>query len=253
MPSLASVMDRDALRREIFGATRERMLREMGEAIEALTEDSALVLVLEDLQWGDFSTLDLISFLARRSEPARLLLIGTYRPLDLLLSRHPLQSVKDGLELHGRCRELPLAFLSEAAVSMYLHARFPNCHFSLELASTLHRRTEGNPLFLINVVDHLIKQGLMAIADGQWRLLAPLDTVAVAVPETLRQMIDEQIDALPTDERLLLEAASAVGMEFPCAAVAAALGRDSLAVEEVCAGLARRRQFLKPRWPGRVA
>ena len=64
MPSLVSAPDRELLSREVSGATRERMLREMGEALEALTSDLPLVLILEDLHWSDYSTLDLISYLA---------------------------------------------------------------------------------------------------------------------------------------------------------------------------------------------
>jgi len=66
LPSLLSASDREALNREVFGATRERMLREMGEALEALTADLPLVMMLEDLHWRDCSTLDLISYLAKQ-------------------------------------------------------------------------------------------------------------------------------------------------------------------------------------------
>jgi DNA-binding winged helix-turn-helix (wHTH) protein len=70
MPSLVSASDREALSREVLGATRERMLREMGEALDALTADLPLVLILEDLHWSDYSTLDLISYVARHGQSA---------------------------------------------------------------------------------------------------------------------------------------------------------------------------------------
>src|SRR5262249_23629333 len=86
MPSLVSASDREELSREVSGATRERMLREMGEALEALTADLPLLLILEDLHWSDYSTLDLISYVARQRCPAQLMLVGTYRPVELILS-----------------------------------------------------------------------------------------------------------------------------------------------------------------------
>jgi predicted ATPase len=70
MPSLVSASDRESITREVSGATRERMLREMGDALETLTAERPLVLILEDLQWSDYSTLDLISYLARQPETA---------------------------------------------------------------------------------------------------------------------------------------------------------------------------------------
>src|SRR4030095_8732911 len=93
LPWLLDRVDRDGLQRDLLGATRERMLREMAEAIEALTADAPLVLVLEDLHWSDTATLDLVSLLARRQQAARLLLIGTYRPVDVTVSQHRLEDV----------------------------------------------------------------------------------------------------------------------------------------------------------------
>jgi DNA-binding winged helix-turn-helix (wHTH) protein len=82
MPWLLSAVDLERLQRSLWGSTRERMLREMAQALEVLTVERPLVLVLEDLHWSDHATLDLLSVLARRQEPARLLLLGTYRPED---------------------------------------------------------------------------------------------------------------------------------------------------------------------------
>ncbi len=112
MPSLAGAADRDRLQREILGSTKERMLREMAEALEALTAEIPLVLVLEDLHWSDYSTLDLIASLARRREPARLLLIGTFRPVDVIVRAHPLRAVKQELAAHGLCEELQVELLA---------------------------------------------------------------------------------------------------------------------------------------------
>src|SRR6185436_7911023 len=113
MPSLVSASDRESLSREVSGATRERMLREMGEALEALTSDLPLVLILEDLHWSDYSTLDLISYLARQRQAAQLMLIGTYRNVELIVSGHPLRAVKQELLAKQQCEELPLEYLSE--------------------------------------------------------------------------------------------------------------------------------------------
>jgi DNA-binding winged helix-turn-helix (wHTH) protein len=84
-PSLIKAEQREALQKEILGATRERMVREICEAMEALTAQDPLVLILEDLHWVDPSTLDFISALARRRGPAKLLLVGTYRPADVII------------------------------------------------------------------------------------------------------------------------------------------------------------------------
>jgi predicted ATPase len=76
-PYLVGQEQRELLRREILGATRERMLREICEALEFFTADQPLILILEDLHLADESTLDLLSALARRRVAARLMLLAT--------------------------------------------------------------------------------------------------------------------------------------------------------------------------------
>ena len=161
MPSLVSASDRELLNRGVSGATRERMLREMGEALEALTAEMPLVLILEDLHWSDYSTLDLISYLARQRQPAHLMLIGTYRTVELIVSGHPLKAVKQELLAKQQCEELPLEYLNEEAVGKYLAIRFPDNRFPAGLARLIHERTEGNPLFMVNAVDFLVTEGLI--------------------------------------------------------------------------------------------
>src|SRR5215510_42575 len=91
-PSLVRPEQRNALQREILGATRERMVREICEALESLSSETPILLVFEDLHWVDPSTLDFISALARRREEAKLMLVCTYRPVDMILSNSSLKA-----------------------------------------------------------------------------------------------------------------------------------------------------------------
>jgi len=247
MPALVSDAEFSVLSHKAQGATRERMLREMAEAVDVLTTETPLVLVLEDLQWSDYSTLDLLAILAKRQESVRLLVIGTYRPTDVAVSKHPLQAVKRELQVHGQCRELPLTLLTEEDVAQYLAVKFPQSQLPASLAHILHRRTDGNPLFLVNAVDALIAQGAVREeVGGRWQLQVALDEVKIGVPEGLRQMIEQQIDRLSEEEQHALEAASVVGADFSAAVAAAGLLEELERVEERYERLARRGQFLQP-------
>jgi len=247
MPWLIGEAELEAVLRRVQGATQERMLRELAEALEALTSATPLVLALEDLHWSDFSTLDLISLLAQRRTPARLLLLATYRPADVIVSRHPLKAMKQELRVRQQCEELPLRFLTDVAVGQYLALRFPQQQLPSELAQAIHRTTEGNPLFIVNVVDYWVSQGVLVETAGQWQLTARIEDVAAGVPESLRQMIEKQLSRLTSEECRLIEAASVAGMEFSTAAIAYALEGTGERVEDACEGLARREQFLRAR------
>jgi DNA-binding winged helix-turn-helix (wHTH) protein/predicted ATPase len=248
MSSLVPQSERSGLQAQTAGTTRERMLREMAECIETLTAEFPLLLVLEDLHWSDYSTLDLVSYLARRHDPARLLVIGTYRPVDVIVGDHPLKGVKRELQAHGLCQELPLEYLSEAAIADYLGTRFPVHQFPARLKRSIYHRTEGNPLFMVNLVEYLIDHKIVVEEQGIWELGVELSEVDKGVPANLRQLIEKQIERLGPEERDVLEAASIAGMECSTVAIAAGLDMEMETVERHCEALAQRHQFLSPAW-----
>lgn len=245
MPSLLSTADRELLNREVSGATRERMLREMADALDHITSDQPLVLILEDLHWSDYSTLDLISYVATQRGPAQLMLIGTYRPVDVTVSGHPLKAVKQELIAKQQCEELPLAYLSSNAIAKYLSVRFPANRFPNGLAELIHQRTEGNPLFMVNAVDFLVSEGLFINNEGHWELAVGIEKVDVGVPDSIKQMIEKQIDSLDPESQRTLEVASLVGAEFSTLALVAGLGDEQAEVEARCDRLARQRHFIQ--------
>ena len=121
-PALMKRVQREKLQREVLGAGRERMLREMADALETITAESPLLVVFEDLQWADSSTVDLLSVLAHRRQPAKLLLLCTYRPVDVLLAEHPLKKLTRDLLIHQLCHEIALEPLREADIEEFLAA-----------------------------------------------------------------------------------------------------------------------------------
>src|SRR5216683_3869260 len=189
--SLVKAEQREALQREILGATRERMVREICEALEAITSDIPLVLIFEDVHWGDPSTLDLISAVARRREAAKLMLLCTYRPVDVVLSNSSLKGLKQDLLVHRLCSEVALERLEEPLIAEYLATEFSEGNLPAGLATVIYRHSGGNALFMVAIVQDMLKRGLIARDnDGGWSLTTPLETIAPSVPETLQQMLE---------------------------------------------------------------
>ena len=244
MPALIDSTDREALQREIFGATPDRMLREMTEAVEPLTAEVPLVLVLEDLHWSDPATVDLLASLARRRDAAHLLVVGTFRDTEILGHQHPLRTALHELHTHRLCEEIHPRVLGEADVDAYLAARFPAHRFPEGLGRLIHERTDGNPLFLTDVVDDLVRQGSIVRAGDGWEVRKALEEIGHSVPDSLRHMIDRQLDRLNPDQRRLLEAATVSGEEFSVLEIAAALEAAPEQVEAWSDQLVRRHQFI---------
>lgn len=253
LPSLLTLGTRDVSSSVEPSVTQDRMLREFARAIEALTAQVPLVLILEDLHWSDYSTLDLLTTLAQRQERARLLVIGTYRPEEIQANHHPLRSILQELHAHRRCNEIILTPLSEEDVQAYLTTKFPIHTFPTGFTRVLRRRTAGNPLFLTNLLETLIDKGSISSINEKWTLTTPLPQLEQEVPESFRLLLERQSASLTTEEQQLLSAASIVGLEFSAAAVAAIVESEVILVEEQCEELARRRLFIHPtgasEWP----
>jgi predicted ATPase/DNA-binding winged helix-turn-helix (wHTH) protein len=244
MPSVLNASELRTLQRQTSGVSRERMLRELAETVEVMAADVTLVLWLEDLHWSDPPTVDWLGYLARRPGPARVLVLASCRPVEALARGHPLEAVRDELKMRGHGREIALGRLDETAVAEYLARRFPAERAFGALAGMIHARTGGNPLFVVNVVDDLVRRAVLIERAGRWEVEDSSGLARIAIPEDVRRMIGHQLDRLRPDERRILEAASAAGVEFSAAAVAAAeqIGLDD--VERACADLARDASFL---------
>ena len=241
------------------GATSQRMLRELAQALEAMSAVRPIVLWVEDLHWSDLSTRDALSFLARRSDPARLLIIGSWRPAEAHARGHPVQAVKEAIALCSQCRELALGFLGLGDVSVYLQRRFALEPAELgELSQFLHARTSGNPLFVVTLADDLVRSGALRTNGTNWQLTRPVSEIGITIPDTVQILIGQQIESLAVDERRVLQIAAVSGAEFSAAAIAATPGLDIQAVEEICDRLVQRQRFITRRgshdWPdGTVA
>lgn len=219
--------------------SQQAMLREFCNLVEQVTRHQPLVLFLDDVHWADLSTIDLLSHLGRQCGQLRLLVVLTFRPTELLLSRRTLHQVLLELQGHGVSRELPLGFLQPGDVDRYLSIAFPGHALPAELAGEVFRRTEGSPLFMVDLLNYLVSRGVLAQVDGTWQLVQELPNLREDLPVSVRSMIQRKLDRLDAAQRRVLSAASVQGNAFDSAAVAGALECDPLEVEDVLQHLDR--------------
>jgi predicted ATPase len=219
------------------------MIRELAEAFEVLTTDTLLVLVLEDLHWSDTATMAFLTFWAQRREPSRLLVVGTYRPLETVVHAHPLRGVVQELRGRGQCVELQVELLPAEDVAAYMEGRLGG-PVTATLAAFIYERTEGNALFMVHIVEHLLEKGLIIRQAGQWGLQEEPEAKLASVPDGLWQLLRRRIETLAPAAQRVLEVASVAGMAFEVATVAAGAQCPVDEVEAVCAGLASQHLFL---------
>ncbi len=222
----------DQVPQGLQAASPERMKREIMGFIEATARARPFVIFLEDLHWADASTVDLLAYLGSRLDSMPLLVIATYRLTEMRLARHPFLAAHLDLQSRGLGTEIVLDLLDRAHVEELLARRYPGHRFPEAFAALLHAKTEGSPLFLIDLLRWLGSRGEIADFNGAWQLTGTMPSIERDLPPSVRGMIQRKIEQLEESDRKLLMAASVQGFAFDSTIVADVLGLEPADVEE---------------------
>jgi DNA-binding winged helix-turn-helix (wHTH) protein len=224
-------------------ASAARMFREIVNAIEALAERSLLVIWIEDVHWADPATIDVLTALGQRTDPARLLILASARPPDAIPAAGPLRRAHADLVEHGRARAIRLQPFVLEEVERFLDTRFGEA-LDDGTSSILYRATGGNPLFLASSAEHLVRKGYLVGARNTWTRNVSDDVLEATIPVSFAAAVVREFEELAPDERHAIASASVLGLEFPLWLAAQAAAGDELAIEPVLEALARRQRFI---------
>ena len=205
------------------------LLEQYGAVLERIALEHPLVVVLDDLQWADGSTIDLLFHLSRRLEGRRILLLGAHRPEEVELGRsgerHPLDKVLAELRRYRGDVVVSLEDAGSAEQRALVDALIDLEPNDLDVAfrRILHRHTEGHPLFAIEMLADLKERRLLVQdATGRWSAPVPIDWGAL--PERVEGVLHERFGRMPDDLRELLAVAGVEGLEFTPAILARVQG-----------------------------
>jgi eukaryotic-like serine/threonine-protein kinase len=180
-----------------------------------ISRQRPLVLVLDDLQWASPTTLQLFHYLARGLRGVRLLLVGTYRPEDILPGaaggRHPLREVLQRMGREHLHDEIALGALSAEAVGTLAAARMNVPALEDEFCALLHRESAGNPFYLLETLQLLQVQGALERVEGHWELAAALGDLEI--PGSIRDVVMRRVEQAGEEDRELLDWAAIVGYD----------------------------------------
>ena len=217
---------------------------ELAHAFAAMSAVVPIVLVVEDLQWADAETLQVLEELAAHRRAA-LLIIGTYCGADWIAGRRAMQRVTAARPRASAVRLRPLTI---DQVQLCVDARLGS-DMVPDIAPAMHQASMGSPYIVRLALDRVVGRGLVPPADDWWRRAAARDAIVRALPELIAGAVAEQIDHLDPRERELLEAAAAVGRDFTAGQIAFALGARRDDTRRRLATLARRGQLIVARRP----
>jgi DNA-binding CsgD family transcriptional regulator len=188
---------------------RETLFEAVRCALETAAAAGAQLVVLDDLQWSDAATLDLLAALAPHIDELPLLIVAAYRS-DELGRDHPLRRLRDELRRAGRLDELALGPLS-ADASGELAAQVLGGEVDPDLAATVHDRAQGYPFFVEELTAALLAGGAIREADGRFELA---DSPGVPIPDTIRDAVLMRIAGISAPARAAAESAAVAGERF---------------------------------------
>jgi tRNA A-37 threonylcarbamoyl transferase component Bud32/tetratricopeptide (TPR) repeat protein len=228
-PAVFSSGAMDQIQRDATGASKDRMLRELGDALAALTAETPVLLVLEDMHWTDPASVDMLRHLAERAHGQRLLLVVTARPEDIERNNPTLKKCYTEMRARGVCEEIALQVLRVQDVAAYLDAYFAPNEFPAGLASVIHSKSEGHPLFATGAIQILAERGDIVRTNDAWKLKQQME---LDVPVSVRSMIEKKVGLLSDAQRKALQYASIEGEVFTSTVLAVLLEADEPDLEE---------------------
>lgn len=206
---------------------RLRLYEAIGAFLEAIGTPHGLVLILDDLQWADSASLDLLCHLARRHSHARLLLVGAYRESEFALNPALARTVAE-LSRQRRLTTVAVGPLSAHEVDILASKRL-GAPLSPEASTLLYRQSEGNPFFAEELLHGWIETSALAHQRGQWLAMTPLDQ---ALPPNIVGALRQRFARLSPTSIDHLRIAAIIGRTFDLELLAAIEAKEIEVVEE---------------------
>lgn len=189
-------------RRYLFNSIRDFVVRAAAQR--------PLVVLLDDLQWADESSLLLLQHVAQTLEEIPVLILGTYPDVELDVHR-PLATALETLVRRRQAHRMVLRRLSAEGVAAML-TKLKGEPPPAELVQAIYRETDGNPFFVEEVFRHLSEEGLLFDREGRWR--SDLNVVRPEVPEGVRLVVGRRLERLEERTRRALTAGAVIGRTF---------------------------------------
>jgi len=235
--------------RELFSTPeieRDRTFEAVASILLQLSAQEPLILFLDDLQWADHLSLALLHYLARKCKSSRLLIIGAYRPEELIRTKeerlHPLEQTMFAMSRENLLVKMELNRLRRDDFPEFLRSIF---HSSIdeEFVEKLYDETEGNPLFALETLNLLVEEGFLSEREGRWELVTSLEKIGI--PSKVHEVITQRVARLEREERKLLDLAAVCGCSFSPDILSRTLASDITDVLQTLAEIEQRHRLIR--------
>src|SRR5579872_369870 len=205
----------------------QRLFRAVTDFARAIAETGPVAILLDDLHWSDAASLALLQHLVRHTRGDRMLLLGTYRDVEVG-RQHPLERALIDLDREGLAERILIHRLGEDGTAALVAATLGESGISNAFASLIHERTDGNPYFVQQVLRVMVERGDVFREGEHWgrRAIAEIE-----VPASIRAVIGQRLARLAEATQEILREASVLGQRFDFDELQRMTGRDETELE----------------------
>ena len=193
---------------ERTAGSRYALLEEIAEYIRLAAQERPLVILLDDFQWADSASWDTLEYLLPQLESERLLICLTLRAEE---TQGEVLERRRRISRNEIFHELPLSRLTRDELKQWIEAAFHRQDVGREFLAFLYRHTEGNPLFVVQVLRTLVDEGAIWYTGDRWEW-RPVSELRL--PVAISDLISRRLSRLSPESHTLLTVAAVIGREF---------------------------------------
>ena len=209
---------------------RENIFDNILLGLQRLSDKTPLIVFIDDLQWADQTSLNFLYYLARNTRRNKILIIGTYRPEEIIPSSgtklHPLEITINNLAAENLVKIIGLTRLSKEDTFIFISRILGD--FENSLGEKVYGESNGNPLFIIEILKLLLYEKAIYHDSKRWRMRKKAQKIVV--PKHAYELIKRRLERLDDEEREILDVASVVGEEFDVTILSLVTGMDELKI-----------------------
>ncbi len=194
----------------MFDAKKKETFYQTTKTVKQIAGNDPLVVFLDDLQWVDRATLDILAYMDEKLEDASVLFIGTYRPEDVS-EKHHLVEMIHRMDLEDRIKRIELQPLDYQDTEETIKNVLGSEEIPQYLIERIHDKTEGNPLFIKESLKQMIQEDIIDPENHRY----PEESDEISISRLVHDVIERRIDRLDEDTRKIIQIGSVIGGKIP--------------------------------------
>ncbi|MFW5946105.1 MAG: BREX system ATP-binding domain-containing protein [Candidatus Natronoplasma sp.] len=196
--------------KNIFDAQKKETFFDTSRYVQELADENPLLIFLDDLQWVDRATLEILTYMDEKLEDSPVLFLGTYRPEDIS-KNHPLTEMIQRLERENRLKTIVLEPLSYEDTENTVKGVLGGEDIPKEFVEVVHQKTDGNPLFIKESIRQMLEEGVLDVDEGEF----PHSSDDVSISGLVHNVIGRRLNRLDDETVKVVKMGSVIGDNIP--------------------------------------